>query len=38
VYLIDGTAVKALGRDGTVSDAGVVPQVTTTVNPDDLQQ
>lgn len=37
VYFIDGTAVKALGRDGTVTDVGVVPQVSTTVNPDDLQ-
>ena len=37
VYFIDGTAVKALGADGTVTDAGVVPQVSTTVNADDLQ-
>jgi hypothetical protein len=30
--------VKALGRDGTVTDAGQVPQITTTVTPDDLQR
>jgi hypothetical protein len=37
VYFIDGTAVKALGPDGTVTDAGVVPPVNTTVDADDLQ-
>lgn len=37
VYFIDGTVVKALGRDGTVTDVGLVPQVSTTVTSDDLQ-
>jgi hypothetical protein len=37
VYFIDGTMVKALARDGTVSDVGYVPQVSTTVTADDLQ-
>lgn len=37
VYFIDGTVVKALGRSGTVTDVGGVPQVPTTVNADDLQ-
>ena len=38
VYFIDGTTVKAIGRDGTVTDAGQVPQVSTTVTAIDLQQ
>jgi hypothetical protein len=37
VYFIDGTEVKAIGRDGTVTDAGQVPQVSTTVTASDLQ-
>ena len=37
VYFIDGTAVKAIGRDGTVTDAGQVPQVSTTVTAEDRQ-
>jgi hypothetical protein len=37
VYYIDGTTVKAIGRDGTVTDAGQVPQVSTTVAASDLQ-
>lgn len=37
VYFIDGTTVKAIGRDGTVTDAGQVPQLSTTVTGADLQ-
>ena len=37
VYFIDGTTVKAIGRDGTVTDAGQLPQVPTTVTASDLQ-
>ena len=37
VYFIDGTSVKAIGRDGTITDAGQVPQVSTTVTAFDLQ-
>ena len=37
VYFIDGTTVKAIGRDGTVTDAGQVPQVSTTVTGAALQ-
>jgi hypothetical protein len=37
VYFIDGTTVKAIGRDGTVTDAGQVPQVSTTVTGADRQ-
>jgi hypothetical protein len=37
VYFIDGTTVKAIGRDGTVTDAGQVPQVSTTVTASDRQ-
>jgi hypothetical protein len=37
VYFIDGTMVKALARDGTVTEVGYVPQVSTTVTADDLQ-
>jgi hypothetical protein len=37
VYFIDGTTVKAIGRDGTVTDAGQVPQVSTTVTAEDRQ-
>ena len=37
VYFIDGTAVKAIGRDGTVTDVGQVPQVSTTVTAIDLR-
>jgi hypothetical protein len=37
VYFIDGTMVKALARDGTVTDVGYVPQVSATVTADDLQ-
>jgi hypothetical protein len=35
VYFIDGTTVKAMGRDGTITDAGQVPQVSTTATADD---
>jgi hypothetical protein len=34
VYFIDGATVKALGRDGTITDAGQIPQVSTTVTAD----
>jgi hypothetical protein len=34
VYFIDGTTVKAMGRDGTTTDAGQIPQVHTTVTAD----
>jgi hypothetical protein len=34
VYFIDGTTVKAMGRDGTTTDAGQIPQVRTTVTAD----
>jgi hypothetical protein len=37
VYFLDGTTVKAMGRDGTITDAGQVPQVSTTVTAFDLQ-
>src|SRR4029077_6203889 len=37
VYFIDGTTVKAIGRDGTITDAGQVPQVSTTITAFDLQ-
>ena len=37
VYFIDGTTVNAIGRDGTVTDVGQVPQVSTTVTAADLQ-
>jgi hypothetical protein len=37
VYFMDGTTVKAIGRDGTVTDAGQVPPVSTTVTASDLQ-
>jgi hypothetical protein len=37
VYFIDGTTVKAIGRDGTVTDAGQLPEVPTTVTASDLQ-
>jgi hypothetical protein len=37
VYFIDGTTVKALARNGTVTDVGQVPQVKTTVTASDLQ-
>jgi hypothetical protein len=35
VYFIDGTTVKAMGRDGTITDAGQVPQVSTTATATD---
>lgn len=35
VYFIEGTTVKAMGRDGTITDAGQVPQVSTTVTAGD---
>jgi hypothetical protein len=34
VYFIEGTTVKAMGRDGTITDAGQVPQLSTTAKPD----
>jgi len=34
VYFIDGVTVKAMGRDGTITDAGQIPQVSTTVTAD----
>jgi hypothetical protein len=34
VYFIDGATVKAMGRDGTITDAGQIPQVSTTVTAD----
>jgi hypothetical protein len=37
VYFIDGTTVKAIGRNGIVSDAGQVPQVRTSVSASELQ-
>ncbi|HEY6468601.1 MAG TPA: hypothetical protein VI434_02430 [Candidatus Dormibacteraeota bacterium] len=37
VYFLDGTTVKALARDGTVTAVGQVPQVKTTVTASDLQ-
>lgn len=37
VYFIEGTTVKAMGRDGTVTTVGQVPQVHTTVTADDEQ-
>jgi hypothetical protein len=37
VYFIDGTTVKALARNGTVTDVGQVPHVKTTVTASDLQ-
>ena len=37
VYFIDGTVVKAMARDGTVTDVGYVPQVSTTATDEDVQ-
>jgi len=37
LYFIEGTAVKAMGRDGTVTTVGQVPQLQTTVHADDEQ-
>ncbi|MGA7987751.1 MAG: hypothetical protein WCB51_05065 [Candidatus Dormiibacterota bacterium] len=37
VYFIDGTKVMAMGRDGTVTNAGQVPQPTATVGAVDRQ-
>ena len=37
VYFLDGTTVKAFGRNGTVSTVGEVPQVKTSVTAADLQ-
>jgi hypothetical protein len=37
VYFIDGTTVKAIGRNGSVTDVGQVPQVRTSVTAADLQ-
>ncbi len=37
VYFFDGTAVKALARDGSISVAGQIPQPTTTVTAQDRQ-
>jgi hypothetical protein len=37
VYFIDGTTVKALARDGTITVAGQIPQLSTTVTPADRQ-
>jgi hypothetical protein len=37
VYFLDGTTVKAFGRNGTVSTVGQVPQVKTSVTAADLQ-
>lgn len=34
VYFIEGTIVKAMGRDGTITDAGQVPQLSTTAKAD----
>jgi hypothetical protein len=34
VYFIDGTIVKAMGRDGTITNAGQIPQVITRVTAD----
>lgn len=34
VYFIEGTTVKAMGRDGTITNAGQIPQVHTTVTAD----
>ena len=38
VYFIEGTTVKAMGRDGTVTTVGQVPQLRTTVTADDQQE
>lgn len=38
VYFIDGATVEAVGRDGTVTNVGQVPQVSTTVAAPDLQK
>jgi hypothetical protein len=37
VYFIDGTVVKALARDGSISVAGQIPQLSTTVTAADRQ-
>jgi hypothetical protein len=37
VYVIDGTVVKALARDGSISVAGQIPQLATTVTAADRQ-
>jgi hypothetical protein len=37
VYFIDGATVKAIARNGTVTDVGQVPQVKTTVTASDLE-
>jgi hypothetical protein len=38
VYFIEGTTVKAMARDGTVTNAGQVPQPATAVNGTDRSQ
>jgi hypothetical protein len=38
VYFIDGTTLKAMGRDGTVTNAGQVPQPATAVTGADRSQ
>ena len=37
VYFVDGTVVKALARDGSISVAGQIPQLSTTVTAADRQ-